>query len=410
MALRQAVAERISAQIARTVPEPHDMTYVVSSGTRTDKPLTIGYVSPDFRAHSVAVAFRGIIDHHDRERFRFKAYSLHPGKPDALTDYFRGTFDEFRDCAGLSHEEVASKINADGVDILIDLAGHTRGTRLEIFALRPAPIQAHYLGYSATIGARFIDYLITDHQQVPAEQRPYFTEQLVYLPDTFMAARQSEIATTNPCRADYGLPDDGVVFANFNKHYKLEPQMFGISMRLLKKIPGSVYWLREGTAKSVENLRREAAARGVDPERLIFASLEPHPQHLARLALADLALDNLFHGGGVTTVDALWVGLPVLTLAGETPQSRNGASLLAPIGLPELIVNTVNAFEAKALQLASDAALRADIRQRLLANRLTYPLFDIQRLTQHLERAYEMMWHNHASGKPPHLIDVPKIG
>ncbi|MDP6709157.1 MAG: tetratricopeptide repeat protein [Alphaproteobacteria bacterium] len=408
MALRRLVAEAICERISDSVTQSRQLAnFSYNKGPHRQR-LTIGYVSPDLRAHSVAVAFRGIMENHDRDRFTYNAYSLHPGPPDPFGQYFRSVFDSFVDAAPLSHEEAARRINDDGVDILVDLAGHTRGTRLEIFALRPALVQAHYLGYSATIGARFLDYLITDHQQVPAAERSHFTEQLVYLPDSFMAARRADVDATPPSRAEEGLPEDGFVFANFNKHYKHEPKMFGLAMRLLKQWPGSVYWLRHGTPQSDGNLRREAAARGVDPERLIFAENKSHPKHLARLSLADLALDNFYHGGGVTTVDALWVGLPVLSLAGQTPQSRNGASLLSAIGMAELIADRTEDFEAKARQLLGDPTRLADLRRRLLENRVTHPLFDIARLTRKLEQAYEMMWEVHAAGDSPRMIEVPR--
>jgi len=280
---------------------------------------------------------------------------------------------------------------------------------LSLLALRPAPVQAHYLGYSATIGARFLDYLITDHHQVPPEQRPYFTEQLVYLPDTFMATQRAPVAIDGPSRAECGLPDNAFVFGNFNTHYKIEPKMFAIWMRLLRKIPDAVLWLIRGTATSTENLRREASARGVNPDRLIFADKVPHPHHLARLSFVDLALDNLYHGGGVTTVDCLWVGVPMLTLAGPTPQSRNGATLLSAIGQDDMIEYRIGDYESKAHALATDRDRLAAIRANLMASRDDYPLFNSKRLTRHLETAYEMMWRAHEDGKPPQMIDVPRL-
>ena len=404
MALRRRVAERISENVALAVGAA--MPGRRARGTRGEK-LRIGYVSPDFRAHSVAVAFQGIVEHHDRDRFALHAFALNGGRPDTMTEYFRRGFDTFDDIAALTHQGAAERVAAREVDILIDLAGHTRGTRLELFALRPAPLAAHYLGYSATIGARYIDYLITDARQLSPGAEAHFTEALIRLPDAFMAARPAEISERPLSRADLGLPEDGFVFANFNKHYKHEPRMFGLVMRLLKRIPGSVYWLKQGTARSTENLLREATARGIAPSRIVIAPNWPHDEHLARLRLADLALDNLYHGGGVTTVDALWVGLPVLTIAGATPQSRNGASLLHAIDMAELVCEDLATFEAAALALATDPARLADVRRRLLANRATRPLFDIARLTRHLERAYETMWERHAAGRPPRGFEVP---
>ena len=199
------------------------------------------------------------------------------------------------------------------------------------------------------------------------------------------------------------------MFANFNSHYKFDPHLFAIWMRLLRQSPGSVLWLLAGTPGCVENLRREAAARNVDPARLVFAPKITHPEHLARLRLADLALDNLYHGGGVTTVDALWTGVPVLSIASQTPQSRNGATLLTAIGMEDLIVHGIDDYERLALKIATDPVLRQSLRDRLVANRDTYPLFQPERLTRHLERAYQLMWRNHVDGRPPAMIEVPAL-
>jgi predicted O-linked N-acetylglucosamine transferase (SPINDLY family) len=308
-----------------------------------------------------------------------------------------------------SFQQSANQIHDDEIDILIDLAGHTKGGQLSLLALRAAPIQVHYLGYSATVGAKYLDYLITDHHQVPPEQRPFFTEKLVYLPDTFMATQRAPVAVDTPSRADCGLPDDAFVLVNFNTHYKIEPKIFAIWMRLLRKTPNAVLWLIRGTKTSSSNLRREAAARGVAPERLIFADKIPHPQHLARLPLADLALDNLYHGGGVTTVDCLWVGVPLLTLTGPTPQSRNGATLLSVIGQEDMIQHRIEDYEALAMALANDPDRLARIKARLIATRDDHPLFKSKRLTRHLELAYELMWQKYEAGEPPAMIEVPRL-
>lgn len=409
MALRQRAAEHISSRAEAEVAEVRGQLRLDLRRPAGKRKLTIGYVSPDFRFHSVAVAFRGILENHDRDAFELVGYSLFNGVEDDLTRHFERTFDRFRRITDLPYREAAELIDSDRIDILIDLAGHTLGSRLPLFALRAAPLQAHYLGYSATIGAKFLDYLITDHAQVPPETRQYFTEQLVYLPDTFMATQRAPIAADLPSRADCGLPEDGVVFANFNSHYKFDPRLFAIWMRLLRQSPGSVLWLLEGTPGCVKNLQREAAARNVDPARLVFAPKITHPEHLARLRLADLALDNLYHGGGVTTVDALWTGVPVLTIASQTPQSRNGATLLTAMGLEDMIVHSIEDYERLALRFAGDPPLRQSLRGRLTANRDSYPLFQPKRLTRHLEQGYQLMWRNHIDGRPPAMIEIPRL-
>ncbi|MDP6567180.1 MAG: tetratricopeptide repeat protein, partial [Alphaproteobacteria bacterium] len=409
MALRQKVAEQISRRNADYVNEVREGLHFTYPRNRRDERLRIGYLSPDFRFHSVAVAFKGILDNHDRDHFSPYGYALHSGDDDPMTNDLRDGFDGYRNFVEVPFKDAAQQIHDDGIDILVDLAGHTRGAQLELLALRPAPVQVHYLGYSATIGAKFLDYLITDHNQVPPEQRQFFTEQLVYLPDTFMATQRAPVAVETPRRDQCGLPEQGFVFVNFNTHYKIEPKMFGIWMRLLRQIPDAVLWLLQGSSGSIEHLRREAAARGVDPDRLVFAGKVPHPMHLARLRHADLALDNLYHGGGVTTVDCLWVGVPVLSLAGPTPQSRNGASLLSAIGQDGMIQYSLADYERLALELARDPTRLAAIKADLQSNRERYPLFDSGRLTRHLETAYRLMWQRHRDGEAPAMIEVPRL-
>jgi len=409
MALRQQVAEQIASYVAQEVEELRGQLNFSFVRQRGDRKLRIGYVSPDSRFHSVAVAFKGILDHHDTDRFDCYGYSLNPQHDDSMTDQLAAVFHQYRRISDLPLRDAATGIHDDGIDILLDLAGHTRGAKLGLFSLRLAPIQAHYLGYSATTGARYLDYLITDHQQVPAEQRQFFTEQLVYLPETFMATQRAPVAIERPNRADCGIPEDAFVFMNCNAQYKFEPRSFAIWMRLLRRVPGSVLLLMRSSPGSVANLRKEAEHRGIDADRLIFLERVPHPVHLARMTHADLALDCLYHGGGVTTVDCLWVGVPVLTVTGATPQSRNGATLLNAIGLAELITDSLSDYEELAFTLAGDRDRLRALAARLKQNRDTTPLFNSTRLTRHLERAYEMMWQNYMDGAAPQMIDVPAL-
>ena len=384
------------AGIAAKIKLPHP------TAKTADGKLRIGFVSPDFRFHSAGLAFRSTVELLDRGRFELYGYSLSPLPPDSFTASYRSCFSGFHDISNASFQEAAETINRDQVHILVDLAGHTRFSRLEIFALRPAPVQVHYLGYSATIGSDFIRYLITDPRQISFGAEKHFSEKLIYLPECFMATTRTEFGPP-VTRSDAGLPDTGVVFANFNGHYKLEPKVFGIWMRLLKRVPGSVLWLLSGSASGNANLKREAAARGVDPERIVLAKKLPHPLHIARLRLADLSLDTLYLGGGVTSVDALWAGVPIVTLAGEAPPARNGLSLLHALGLTELATDSIERYEKLAYDLAIDPARLAELKARLWANRETYPLFDTPRLTRHLERAYEAIWQQHLEGRWDHI-------
>ena len=371
--------------------------------------ITVGFMSPDFRFHSVAVAFKSVLGVRNSDRFEYQAYAISTYGEDGLTNYFRTTFDKYVDITDLTYADAADTIYDNGVDIMIDLAGHTRGGRYEVMAYKAAPIQAHWLGFSSTTGADFIDYLITDRIQLPPEDQKYCSEKLVYLPDTFMATSRHEQVAEPVTREEAGLPADGFIFANFNSHYKFYPTMFDVWMRLLRKVPGSYMWFMRGTDTSRKNLRVEAKKRGVDPSRLIFAHTITHPHHLARLSHVDLCLDNLYHGGGVTTTDALWVGVPVLTLWGDAPPARNGASLVSAIGAPELTTYSMVEYESKALSLAQNPTELAALKAKLLANRDTHPLFDIKRLTGHLESGFELMMENYLAGNAPTTIEVPTL-
>lgn len=410
MELRLRVARHMAAKAEKRVEGTKETLPFTYARHRGEK-IKIGYVSPDFRYHSVGLAFKGLLQYHDRDRFDIHGYSIATwiGEGDPVAEHFPAAFDHFTDISRMPFRDAAIKINDDGINILVDLTGHTRGQRPDIFALQPAPLQAHYLGFSTTIGADYIQYLITDKQFMPLEMEPYCSESLVYLPETMFAATHPEVSSEPVSRSDCDLPEDAAVFANFNGHYKLHPTTFSIWMRILRRIPDSVLWLMDGTETSRKNLRIEAKNQGIDPSRLIFAPHLPHAQHLARQRLADLVLDHIHHGGGVTTSDALWVGLPVLTVAGDTPPARNGATLLPAIGLPELVTESLTEYERMAIELGRDREKLVAIRAKLEANRETQPLFNTERLTRHLEGGYEAMWENYLAGNEPRTLTVPKI-
>jgi protein O-GlcNAc transferase len=369
--------------------------------------IRIAYVSFDFREHVLAHQFAGAIEHHDRARFETIALSLYPGAPDAMQKRLRGAFERFVDVSGRSDLQVAKLIRDLETDIVVDLTGYTRGGRMGIFALRPAPIQVNF-NCPGTTGAGYFDYILTDRTAVPPEHHPYYAETVVYLPDTFQANdSQRRIADRTPTRSEAGLPERGFVFCSFNNSYKFRAPVFDIWMRLLHKIEDSVLWLRGGGPTMTGNLRREAEARGVHPERLIFAQYVTRMEdHLARQKLADLFLDTLPYNAQTTAADALCAGLPVLTCLGGALPGRVAASLLAAVGLPELITRTLEEYEALAAALAGEPERLRRIRDRLARNRLTYPLFDIARFTRHLEAAYDQMWGMHQRGEPPRHFSV----
>jgi len=291
------------------------------------------------------------------------------------------------------------------------MMGFTEGGRPGIFKFRPASIQVNYLGYPGTIGADWLDYLIADRVVVPDDERRFYSEKLVYLPDSYLPRDTAcRPAAMRPTRADEGLPETGFVFACFNNTYKINPLMFDIWMRLLRSVEGSVLWLPKSNPVAMQNLAREASARGVAPERLVFATFKKaQEQHLARLQLADLFLDTLPYNAHTTASDALWAGVPVLTCLGKTFAGRVAASLLRSLGLPDLITGTLEEYEAAALRLASDPeALRAILR-RLEHHRAVLPTFDDERFARHLETAYLMMWERQERGGAPESFTVPVV-
>jgi predicted O-linked N-acetylglucosamine transferase (SPINDLY family) len=350
--------------------------------------LRLGYVSSDFRDHAIAYLLCEVWERHDRTRFETSAYSIGRSEGSPLRARIERAFDRFHDVFDETPSRTAQRIRDDGIDVLIDLNGHTRGARSEIFAMRPAPLQLSWLGYLGTQGVSWIDYIVTDRFATPDTLQPAFTERFLHLPDCYCPSdTRRDAAIAAGTRTDAGLPAHGVVFCCFNNTYKILPAVFDIWMRLLHSVPGSVLWLSPGEPTAMTNLRREAAARGVAAERLVFAAHVRLPEHLARHAHADLFLDTTPHNAGTTANDALLMGVPVLTCTGETMASRAAGSQLHAVGLPELVTESLEAYEARALTLARDTRLLAQLRGRLAAGRRTTPLFDMARFTRNLEAA-----------------------
>ena len=391
------------AQLGGFLPPPQ--TPAISPAARRPGRIRIGYLSSDFKEHATAFLIAEMLEHHDHERFEIFAYSFSVDDGSEIRRRLIGAFDHFIDIRAASHEAAIRRIHEDGIDILVDLKGYTQDARTEIMAGRPAPIQVAYLGYPGTMGADCIDYVIADHFVVPANQRQHFSEKLVYLPHCYQPNdTQRTVSSLGLTRSQFGLPEDGFVFCSFNGNYKITPSFFDVWMRLLKNTPGSVLWLLE-TGTRV-NLLREAEARGVDPERIVFAQGLIHSQHLERMALADLFLDSLPVNAHTTASDALWAGLPLLTCAGEAFVGRVAGSILHSIGLPELVTNSLEEYETKALHLAQNPPELKALRERLARNKLTSPLFDIARFTHNLETAYQMMFDRWQEGHLPDVISV----
>ncbi len=372
-----------------------------------DGPIRIAYISADFREHPITSLIPELFELHDKARFELHGISIGPDWDFPARARVKAAFDHWHDIHELSDADAALLIRKLGIDIAVDLMGHTTDSRPAIFAHRPAPVQISYLGYPGTIGADFIDYILVDTHIVPPDQNAFYTEKLVYLPNSYMVNdRKRLIAEETPKRADCGLPETGFVYCAFNNAYKLTPEIFDIWMRLLVETPDGVLWLSAGNEGSRENLRREAKQRGVNPDRLVFAPRAEMPDHLARHRLADLFLDTAPFNAHTTASDALWSGLPVLTYSGASFASRVAGSLLHAVGLPELVVGSLADYEAMAFKLTRDTELLTGLRARLAENIPTAPLFDSRRFTRNLETAYVKMRQHWADGNAPEAFSV----
>ncbi len=372
-------------------------------GPRTSRDrIPVGYLSADFGDHPTSHLLVGVLEEHDRSRFEVVGLSMGPSHAHPVRTRVSQACDRFIDVSQRSDAAIADLIRELRVELLVDINGFALGGRLGIAALRPAPLQIGYLGFPGGTGAAYIDYLIADAHVIPPQARDAYAEKIIYLPDCYQPndARRS-IAQRSATRGEAGLPEEAFVFCCFNASHKITPWMFDIWMRLLRQVPGSVLWLYEGRDQAAQNLRREAAARGVARERLIFATRQPLAEHLARHALADLFLDTLPYNAHTTASDALWAGLPLITCTGDTFASRVAGSLLKSLDLGELVVDTLSTYEALALELASDPARLSEIRAKLLRNRHTRALFDTRRYCHHLEHAYQTVWELHQRGEPP---------
>jgi protein O-GlcNAc transferase len=365
------------------------------------KRIRLGYLSGDFREHATAVLLARLFEHHDRSRFEVTGISFGPNQNSPTRQRIERSLEHFIDVRDRSDGEIAELIRTTEIDVLVDLMGITGDNRLNILARRPAPIQVSYLGYIGTMGADFIDYVIADEIALPLDQQPFFAEKIVHLPGCFLVTDdRQEIAPHTPSRAEAGLPPDGFVFCSFNNTYKLAKPVFEMWMRLLGAVPGSVLWLAEANPDMAVNLRREARSCGVAPERIVFAPRVPLPEHLARQRLGGLFLDTVPYNAGATGAAALWSGVPLLTMLGQTFVGRMAASMLHAVGLPELVTHNLEEYEALALKLAREPDLLSSIRQKLHDNLRVAPLFDTDRFRRKLEEGYTTMVHIRRSGEP----------
>lgn len=368
--------------------------------------IRLGYFSMDFCEHAVSHLCGGLLRAHDRERFEVTAFTFSDNPFDPMRKRIAASVDRFVNVQGKTHAEIAALARELEIDIAIDMNVHL-WLQPAIFSLGVAPIQVNYLGYPGTVGADTHDYIFGDRFITPLDHAEHFSERLVLLPHTYLPTDFHRFeALHTPTRESLGLPATGFVFCCFNECQKFTPDVFGIWMRLLNDIAGSVLWLRSGNAAAMRNLRAEAEKHGVAGDRLIFVQHMPFQDYLSRHRVADLFLDTFPFNAHTTASDALWGGLPVLTMIGETFPGRVGASLLEAAGVPELITHTAEAYEQRARELALNPAALALLKKRLADNRMKCPLFDTVRYTRNLERAYEQMMERYRAGSPPDNITV----
>ena len=374
---------------------------------RRNEKIRLGYLSRDFREHPLSHLMAGVFEEHDAGSFEVFGYSYGPEDTGNYRKRIAQCCCQFRDIETVNNREAAQRIFDDRIDILVDLQLHMPMNRMGILALRPAPIQVGYLGYAGPTGADFIDYLIGDRIVTPLEEAGCYGEKLVLMPDTFMPSdRRQPVSNEVFERRSLNLPEEDFVYCSFNRPVKIDPLIFDVWMRILKRVPRSVLWLIPFNKLAKKNLLKETEIRGVNADRIRFADRLPVGRHIKRISLADLALDTMVYNGGTTTIDMLRGGVPVLTVRGGNFITRMSTSLLNAVGLPELVVSDLDEYVERAVGLAQDRRELEEIKERLKQYKMSQPLFDTRRYTRHLERAYRLKWERYLRGEAPDAIDL----
>lgn len=398
--------QRLAVEIwVREECPPDDILGAIPAPPPREK-IRIGYFSADFREHPVSLLTAELFETHDRSMFEVIAFAFGPKVDDPVRARLERAFDRFIDVSDRSDLEVVETARNLGIDIAVDLGGFTEHARPKVFALRAAPIQVSYIGYLGTMGAPYMDYVMADSTLIPADERQHYSEAIIYLPSYQVNDSKRPHVERALTREELGLPAEGFVFSCFNANYKIMPNTFVAWMRILLRVKGSCLFLYAGNEIAERNLRKEAARLGVDPHRLVFGKFLAQEDYLARFRTMDLFLDTLPYNAGTTASDALWAGLPVLTLAGRGFSSRVAASLLNAIELPELVTSTAEQYESMAVQLAESPELLHRIKIKLAQNRLSTALFDTRAFAKHLEIAFSMVRERHRAGLAPHTIFV----
>lgn len=370
--------------------------------------IRVGYLSSDFHNHATTHLIVEALEARDTARFEVVLYSH--GKNDGSPEMHRvrAACERLVDASAMSDRQLAQRIRDDGIDILVDLKGHTHGNRLAVFAYRPAPVQATFLGFPGTTGADYIDYFIGDRWVTPLEHAAHYSEKIAQMPHSYQPNDSRRTRPVPMTRQSLGMPEDALVIGNFNQSFKLSPATFDSWMRIMRAVPRAVLWLLADNNQAVANLQREAQARGVDPSRIVFAPRIHMDDHLARLPLVDFMLDNWPCNSHTTAADALWMGVPMVTLMGETFASRVAGSLLEAVGLGELVCTDAAQYEALAIALLNDRPRVQAMRRHLEEGRASFPLFDGRRFAADLEGLYLRMMERARQGLPP--VELPAVG
>jgi predicted O-linked N-acetylglucosamine transferase (SPINDLY family) len=402
---------QLCAEIYNKENHPPNIKTDFGNRPASRKKIRVGYSSGELREQATSHLLVGVLELHDSSRFEIFAIDNGWDDQSVIRKRINASVQKIIDIKTLTDAAAAAGIRKHEIDILVNLNGYFGEERTRVFAQRPAPIQVNYLGFPGTLGASYIDYIIADKFVLPESHKEFYLEKVAHLPHCYQANdRKKQISGYKFTRADFGLPERAFVFCCFNNNYKILPDIFDSWMRILSRINDSVLWLMEDSSAAASNLRQEAAARGISPQRIVFARRLPLADHLARHSLADLFLDTLPYNAHTTASDALWAGLPVLTQIGQTFAGRVAASLLNAIGLPELIMSTPQAYEDLAIELATNAGKLAAIKDKLANNRLTTPLFDTQLFTRHIEAAYTAMYERYQANLPPdHIYISPTV-
>ena len=369
--------------------------------------IKVGYYSSDFKNHAMSQLLAGLFETHNRDEFEIIGFSLIQNKSDEIKERIIKSFDTFIDVSTKSEKEIAEISRNLDIDIAVDLMGYTKSNRFEIFIEKCAPIQINFLGYPGTLGSDCIDYIIADKTLISKEDEKHYSEKIIYLPDTYQSNDSKRIISEKKfSRKDFNLPDDKFIFCCFNKKYKIDPNIFELWMNILKKVDNSVLWLLDDENESTTNLIYETKLRDVDPKRIIFSKKIPTHEHLARHSLADLFLDTFPYGAHTTASDALWSGLPLITKKGNSFASRVASSLLKAISIEELIASNDQEYQDLAVKLATDKEQLNLIKDKLLRNIKTEPLFNTALFTSNIEKAYKLVNKKFVKNLPIENIEI----